>query len=583
MHMRNRMSMYAQKISAVNPQYAQHLRLQSSCSVIIKHKLFSHFDSKQSIRILLVRNKWTTGINEDCHCGRNLYCLTSQNINKVWSSQPLAQNRHWSSKSTPPEKEKEPHVPEKLERKKFGVLGEKTLAQTDKSNIDRKQVLDNFVEVKAYVKENSPDLHRIGNQIAEKSSVLLGKISSAALAVRNDRTSDTSKKKEDWNDILNRWYGSYQDFVGITELKRAQDRVIELTASLLNAQGQRRSLHAEVEQQQELLISTHQRITKTELYSEDHYKLFESAREINNRLKILRTEFEACESAERDTFTHLSAAIRDCHERERTQAEQSKYWSIIASIISAAIASVITSLNNWVRIREIKDHATKLNSELREGYDELRASLLSQSQNIVNNLHHVTGQIESSLKNVVPASSLTNASNPENSQLPSPFPPPPPPPPAPLPTSEIPPPPMVVDINVDINQISSAIAEKVQESVSKELLSVFVTEKENFLEELKLLQEQMKIPKEDISSAASSIAVAATDISSAAKDISLVAQENVTAISDSAKIAAEVGDTIIGAPVTDFGYRKIGASMVIGAGIGVMAATIVMGFFSGQV
>ena len=47
---------------------------------------------------------------------------------------------------------------------------------------------------------------------------------------------------------------------------------------------------------------------------------------MNTRLKEVRAEFENCEHLERDTFTQLSAAIRDCHERERTQAEQSKYW-----------------------------------------------------------------------------------------------------------------------------------------------------------------------------------------------------------------------------------------------------------------
>lgn len=47
---------------------------------------------------------------------------------------------------------------------------------------------------------------------------------------------------------------------------------------------------------------------------------------MNASLKTLRGEFQICERLERDTFSQLSAAIRDCHERERFQAEQSKYW-----------------------------------------------------------------------------------------------------------------------------------------------------------------------------------------------------------------------------------------------------------------
>ncbi|KAK7071584.1 hypothetical protein SK128_002215, partial [Halocaridina rubra] len=87
--------------------------------------------------------------------------------------------------------------------------------------------------------------------------------------------STTSAKPEDWNDILNRWYTKYQDFIGITDLKRAQDRVTELSEGLLDTQSRRRSLQAEIEQLQEQLTLNHQRITKAELYSEEHQRLFD--------------------------------------------------------------------------------------------------------------------------------------------------------------------------------------------------------------------------------------------------------------------------------------------------------------------
>lgn len=185
------------------------------------------------------------------------------------------------------------------------------------------------------------------------------------------------RKADDWNDILNRWYQQYQDFVGITDLKKAQDRVTELSEGLLAAQGERRRLQGEIEEVQAMLVQNHQHITKTEQYSQEHMRLFSQARELNDRLREVRSQFTGYEQTERDTFTQLSAAIRDCHERERMQAEQGKYWSIIASVVSAALASVITSVNNWVRIREIKDHVTTSQQSLQEGYQQMHHDIVT--------------------------------------------------------------------------------------------------------------------------------------------------------------------------------------------------------------
>ncbi|XP_050732311.1 uncharacterized protein LOC127006400 [Eriocheir sinensis] len=189
------------------------------------------------------------------------------------------------------------------------------------------------------------------------------------------------RKPDDWNDILNRWYGQYQDFIGITDLKRAQDRVTELSDGLLTAQSERRRLQGEMESLQEQLVDNHQRITKTEQYSQEHMQLFSEARVLNERLRQVRSEFTEYERRERETFTHLSSAIRDCHERERMQAEQSKYWSIIASVVSAALASLITSVNNWVRIKEIKEHITTSHQTLLDGYERMQSEILTSLDN----------------------------------------------------------------------------------------------------------------------------------------------------------------------------------------------------------
>lgn len=50
------------------------------------------------------------------------------------------------------------------------------------------------------------------------------------------------------------------------------------------------------------------------------------ARQLNGTLKTLQAQFVQTEEEERGIFTQLSTAIKYCHEQERTQSEQSKYW-----------------------------------------------------------------------------------------------------------------------------------------------------------------------------------------------------------------------------------------------------------------
>ncbi len=47
----------------------------------------------------------------------------------------------------------------------------------------------------------------------------------------------------------------------------------------------------------------------------------------------LMQEFRELERIERQKFSLLSAAVRDSHEKERAQAEKTKYWSVIGSVV----------------------------------------------------------------------------------------------------------------------------------------------------------------------------------------------------------------------------------------------------------
>ena len=60
----------------------------------------------------------------------------------------------------------------------------------------------------------------------------------------------------------------------------------------------------------------------------------------------LLTSFQVLERQERESFSQLSNAVRNSHEKERAQAEKTKYWSVIGSVIGATIGIIGTTINN---------------------------------------------------------------------------------------------------------------------------------------------------------------------------------------------------------------------------------------------
>lgn len=70
--------------------------------------------------------------------------------------------------------------------------------------------------------------------------------------------------------------------------------------------------------------------------------------------KKLTTEFTLSEREERECFTSLSSSVKDSHEKERAQAERTKYWSVIGSVVGTVIGVVGTTINNEFKMRQLR-------------------------------------------------------------------------------------------------------------------------------------------------------------------------------------------------------------------------------------
>ena len=74
--------------------------------------------------------------------------------------------------------------------------------------------------------------------------------------------------------------------------------------------------------------------------------LFFQEHKILKQERDLLTSFQHMEKSEREGFTGLSNAVRDSHEKERAQAEKTKYWSVIGSVVGTCLGIVGTTINN---------------------------------------------------------------------------------------------------------------------------------------------------------------------------------------------------------------------------------------------
>jgi len=109
-------------------------------------------------------------------------------------------------------------------------------------------------------------------------------------------------------------------------------------------------------------------------------------------------ELELLEQHEREHFASLSSAVRESHEKERARAERTKYWSVIGSIIGATIGIIGTSLNNYLRMRELRG----IVSESISGNHEMKA-LVTKLSNTMKNQHNQIQSFISDLKGFLPA------------------------------------------------------------------------------------------------------------------------------------------------------------------------------------
>ncbi|KAK8768988.1 hypothetical protein V5799_014546 [Amblyomma americanum] len=155
----------------------------------------------------------------------------------------------------------------------------------------------------------------------------------------------------------------YEDVVGLTEVKAAQAKVLEAEQKFVTTQEQRREKQQRILQLQSQLKEIHAELDKTHRGEDRYLSLITQEHAVIKEERSLLEQFKSLEKAERDYFASLSLALRESHEKERAQGERTKYWSIIGSVCGAVIGIVGATINNRIRLNQLRDLVERSSSQ----------------------------------------------------------------------------------------------------------------------------------------------------------------------------------------------------------------------------
>ncbi|KAM4741279.1 mitochondrial potassium channel [Anableps anableps] len=176
---------------------------------------------------------------------------------------------------------------------------------------------------------------------------------------------------------VNYWWGRYEEFVGLNEVREAQTKVTEAEAAFMVARGIVREAHTSLEALQGRLKEVRDRLDRVSREEAHYLELATMEHKLLQEERRLRTAYENAEGSEREKFALFSAAVRESHEKERTRAERTKNWSIIGSVLGALIGVMGSTYINRVRLQELKN----LLLEAQKGPESLQEALKVQAGN----------------------------------------------------------------------------------------------------------------------------------------------------------------------------------------------------------
>lgn len=163
-------------------------------------------------------------------------------------------------------------------------------------------------------------------------------------------------------------------------------------------QEQRRATQLLLTSVQSRIKDVAMEIEKTQRGTDAYLNLVTKENEIIKEEKDVLDQLTASEENEKRFFGLLSSALRESHEKERARAERMKYWGIMGSIIGAVIGIFGTTVNNYLRMKELRGIVTNA-TEMNQVYKD-------QTMNLYVSVNEQYGKIYQFLSDIRSAAGL---------------------------------------------------------------------------------------------------------------------------------------------------------------------------------
>jgi chromosome segregation ATPase len=137
----------------------------------------------------------------------------------------------------------------------------------------------------------------------------------------------------------------FDSVLGISEVRSAQSLVQTAEDGFMKSRRRVGETRIELIRLQNELRDLRSKLDRIPREDERYLQLATEEHKALIAERKAKTDLETFETLERDQFSALSAAVRAAHEKERSRAERTKYWSIIASACGAVLGWSQTSFN----------------------------------------------------------------------------------------------------------------------------------------------------------------------------------------------------------------------------------------------
>lgn len=190
----------------------------------------------------------------------------------------------------------------------------------------------------------------------------------------------------------------YERVTGLSEVRVAQDRVLESQKQFMTAQDRRRDISVELRTIQNKLKDIRNELLNTSRSEDRYIELVTQEHSLLKQENYIIDQVNYSEKEERDSFILLSTTLKDSHDRERIQAERTKYVSIVGSILGTVIGIIGSTLINAWKMNEFKRMVL-----------EAKVDQSSTSKN--DQIKHLLSQVQKQNKILEQAQSNFNSDN----------------------------------------------------------------------------------------------------------------------------------------------------------------------------